>query len=55
MRRIGSPTYVACGSAVSGKLVATWVVKRAPSLFAMPGRVLPSWTTSGSLRVRAAR
>ena len=55
IRRIGSPTYVACRSGVSGKLVATWSVIRAPSLLATPGTVFPSWTTRGTLRVRAAR
>ena len=38
-----------------GKLVATCVVNRAPSLFAMPGSALPSWTTIGTCRRRAAR
>ena len=36
-------------SGVSGKLVATWSVNRAPSLFAMPGSALPSCTTIGTL------
>ena len=36
-------------SGVSGKLVATWSVNRAPSLLAMPGRALPSCTTIGSV------
>ena len=55
IRRIGSPTYVACRSGVSGKLVATWRVIRAPSLLAMPGSALPSWTTSGTLPACARR
>ena len=40
---------------VPGKLVATWVVSRAPTLLAMPGSALPSWTTRGSRRRRATR
>ena len=55
IRRIGSPVQTAWGSAESGKLVATWVVIRAPSLLAMPGTALPSCTTIGTLRLRAAR
>ena len=54
-RRIGRPVHTARGRSVAGKLVATWVVIRAPSLLAMPGIALPSWTTIGTPRLRAAR
>ena len=43
------------GVAATRELVATYGVNLAPSLLAIPGRALPSWTTRGSLRFRAAR
>ena len=55
IRLTGSPTYVACRRSVPGNDVATWSENRAPSLLATPGIVLPSWTTSGTCRLRAAR
>ncbi len=54
-RRIGSPTYSARGSGVSGKLTATRLATRAPALFASPGTAFCSCTTIGSRRRRAAR
>jgi hypothetical protein len=53
-RRIGSPTYCPCAIGVPGKLVATYLVNRAPSRLAQPGRGLASCTTIGTPSRRAA-
>jgi hypothetical protein len=55
IRRIGSPTYSAFRSGVSGKLTATRRAIRAPALLASPGTAFCSCTTTGSFRRRAAR
>jgi hypothetical protein len=53
--RSGMPMAVACASLTLGVAVNMWVIIRAASRLATPGRAFASWTTIGRPCLRAAR
>ena len=53
-RLMGMPTRVPPRITVSGKVMPTKQAHRAPTLLAIPGSLLASWTTTGTRASRAA-